>query len=302
MSNTWLLENFNLIKTLIDENRFPNCLIISGNKAIGKRYLAADISKYYLKINPGISLSDDANYKLIKPEDGSKVIKVEQVRELLEKIYLKTDKRIVCIHDAEKMNLSTSNSLLKIIEEPPSGTKFIITTSKISSIIPTIISRSMILKCDNPGSKDINSYINSLESLDVDNYHFLSNLERKKINNSKHEDTLLFIDDFFFDIENVINSEENMINFSKKFSSYNIEQIINLILFYVVKFQKEKIIKHESEKETDNNHVINNYNYEKLNFIYDKLLNIKKNIGIIQNNETILFSICILFKKLAKVS
>ena len=35
-------------------------------------------------------------------------------------------------------------------------------------------------------------------------------------------------------------------------------------------------------------------------FIYDKLVNIKKNINIIQNNETILFSIYILFKKTAK--
>ncbi len=72
---------------------------------------------------------------------------------MLEKIYLKVEKRIICIQDAEKLNASSSNSLLKIIEEPPLGTKFILTTSKLSSIIPTIISRSTVLKCKIPQKK-----------------------------------------------------------------------------------------------------------------------------------------------------
>lgn len=298
----WLIENLNYAKNLIDENKLPNCLIITGNKSIGKNYLADEISKYYLNENSSSILSENSNYKLIKAEDDSKVIKIDQIRDLLDKIYLKSDKRVVCIQDAEKLNINSANSLLKIIEEPPKGTKFIITTSKISSIIPTIISRSTILKCGNPKKEDVNTYLNNLDSVDIDNYYVLSNLNSNNLSSSTYQDKFSLINDFFYGLDDVISSSENIINFSKKFSAYNIEQIINMLLFVVISFQKSKILNNNTEFYKENENIIKYFNTEKLNLIYDKLINIKKNIDIIQNNETILFSICILFKKLSKTT
>lgn len=302
MEHKWLLENFNYAKNLIDEKNLPNCLIITGNKAIGKKDLAEEISKYYLQDELNLTIDDYTNFKVIKAEEGSKIIKVEQIRDFLDKVYLKSDKRIVFIQDADKLNINSANSLLKIIEEPPLGTKFIITTSKISSIIPTIISRSTVLKCNNPTSEDINSYLNYLEEVDIDNYYVLSNLNNKNVSSAYYESKFSLINDFFCDMDDVISSTENIINFSKKFSAYKIEHIINILLFVIINFQKSRLLTNNSKFYEDNDNIIKDYNYKKLNFIYDKLINIKKNIGIIQNNETILFSICILFKKLSKVS
>ena len=110
------------------------------------------------------------------------------------------------------------------------------------------------------------------------------------------------INDFFYGLDDVISSSENIINFSKKFSAYNIEQIINMLLFVVISFQKSKILNNNTEFYKENENIIKYFNTEKLNLIYDKLINIKKNIDIIQNNETILFSICILFKILSKTT
>jgi DNA polymerase III gamma/tau subunit len=247
-------------------------------------------------------ISENVNYKIIRAEEGSKNIKVEQVRDLLEKIYLKTDKRVVCIQDAEKLNVSSSNSLLKIIEEPPLGTKFIFTTSKLSSIIPTILSRSTILKCNNPRPDDINNYLSYLDEIDIDNYYVLSNLNNQYVDSKFYQEKFSLINDFFYDLEDVISSSENIINFSKKFSVYKIEHIINMLLFIIINFQKSNVLENNSKFYSNNNNIIKDYNSKKLDFIYDKLINIKKNIDIIQNNETILFSICVLFKKLSKVS
>ena len=302
MKHKWLVENFDYAKKLIDDNKLPNCLIITGNKSIGKKDLAKEISKYYLGSSSDYDIENNVNYKIIKSEDGSNIIKVDQIRELLEKIYLKSDKRIVFIQDAEKLNVNSSNSLLKIIEEPPLGTKFIITTAKISSIIPTIRSRSTVLKCNNPSNDDINSYFNYLDEIDIDNYYVLSNLNNKNVSSKFYEDKFSLINDFFYDMEDVITSSENIINFSKKFSVYKIEHIINILLFIIINFQKAKILDNNTKFYENNNNAIKDYNSKKLNFIYDKLINIKKNIDIIQNNETILFSICILFKKLSKAN
>ena len=100
----------------------------------------------------------------------------------------------------------------------------------------------------------------------------------------------------------MVSSSENIINFSKKFSAYKIDHIINMLLFVIVSFQKANILNKNTDFYNNNNNIIKEYNSEKLNLFYDKLINIKKNIDIIQNNETILFSICILFKKLSKTS
>ena len=303
MKHSWLLENFNYAKKLIDNNNFPNSLIVTGNKSIGKKDLAKEISKYYLKTNDATKNSGhDINLKIIKAEDGSKSIKIDQIRELLEKIYLKTNKRIIYIEDAEKLNINSSNALLKILEEPPLGTKFIITTSKISSIIPTILSRSTVIKCNNPSQNDINAYLSELEDVDIDNYYVLSNLNSSSVNSSFYEKKFSLINDFFYDMDDVIDSSENIINFSKKFSTCNIEHVINILLFIIINFQKSNLLRNNTSFFDDNDNTLKAYNSKKLNFIYDKLINIKKNIGIIQNNETILFSICILLKKLAKAN
>ena len=182
------------------------------------------------------------------------------------------------------------------------GTKFIFTTSKLSSIIPTILSRSTILKCNNPCPDDINNYLSYLDEIDIDNYYVLSNLNNQYVDSKFYQEKFSLINDFFYDLEDVISSSENIINFSKKFSVYKIEHIINMLLFIIINFQKSNVLENNSKFYSNNNNIIKDYNSKKLDFIYDKLINIKKNIDIIQNNETILFSICVLFKKLSKVS
>ena len=301
MNIPWLEETYIYLKNLIDINNFPNAVIITGNKSIGKNILAEEIAQYYLNYSNEENIVTQ-DYVKISVEEGSKAIKIDQIREVIDKIYFKSDRKIIYIKDADKLNINASNAILKILEEPPAGSKFILTTSKISSLLPTIISRSSIIKCNNPMDADINSYLSKLENVDLDNYYILSNLNSKYVKNNFYEKKFSIINDFFYDLDEVIHSSENIINFSKKFSVYNIEHIINIILFVVVNFQKSIITNKNSRFFDDNENILKAYNYKKLNYIYDKLISIKKNVNIIQNNETILFSICILFKRLSKAS
>jgi DNA polymerase-3 subunit delta' len=49
--------------------------------------------------------------------------------------------RVVILTDAHCMNLSASNAFLKILEEPPEHTVFILITNKISNLLQTVTSR-----------------------------------------------------------------------------------------------------------------------------------------------------------------
>ncbi len=78
----------------------------------------------------------------LKPSGN--IIKVKQIRELLDTIALKPFEartRVVILQDAHTLNPSAGNALLKALEEPPGNTIFILTTVELSSLMPTIISR-----------------------------------------------------------------------------------------------------------------------------------------------------------------
>lgn len=57
--------------------------------------------------------------------------------------------RVKVIHfdQAEKLNSASANAVLKTIEEPPPHAKFVLTTDSPSRILPTILSRCLVVMC-----------------------------------------------------------------------------------------------------------------------------------------------------------
>lgn len=78
-------------------------------------------------------------------------ISVEEVNLLQKKVNLRAyeGKNKVCVFWApELLNVSAANKMLKVLEEPPSNTFFIMVSEKPELVLPTILSRSVILKID----------------------------------------------------------------------------------------------------------------------------------------------------------
>lgn len=76
-------------------------------------------------------------------------IGVDEAEDLLKKINLKSYEggyKIVIIWQADRLNSSASNKLLKLIEEPPKDTVFLLITSNYESIINTIQSRCQLIE------------------------------------------------------------------------------------------------------------------------------------------------------------
>lgn len=93
---------------------------------------------------------------IIKKEDGKNIISIEQIREMQKRMLKKSFfpiYKITLIEGADNMNIEAANSLLKILEEPPTKTIFILTTDNIQSLPDTIKSRCQIVNF-NPVNKD----------------------------------------------------------------------------------------------------------------------------------------------------
>ncbi len=70
-------------------------------------------------------------------------IPVQQVRQVLRWIHTGSsgETRVVILEQADAMQESSRNALLKILEEPPEGVYLILLTTRRSAIMPTILSR-----------------------------------------------------------------------------------------------------------------------------------------------------------------
>ena len=88
-------------------------------------------------------------------------IYVDEAKNIHKKLSLKNYEahyRVVLIWMPERMDLKTSNKLLKLFEEPPKGTIFILVSENASQLLPTINSRMQTIKVADFTTEDIISY------------------------------------------------------------------------------------------------------------------------------------------------
>jgi len=79
---------------------------------------------------------------------GSGLIRIEQIRELRNRMVLTMDRRgirVVIIQPADHMNIYAANALLKLLEEPPDRCCLILIANSTRSMPPTIVSRCQIV-------------------------------------------------------------------------------------------------------------------------------------------------------------
>jgi DNA polymerase III delta prime subunit len=104
----------------------------------------------------------------VEPMGPSRIINVKQIAEsrgsddkfdgtpvsaFLRTGPLQGKSKVVIVQDADRMNSQAGNAVLKMLEEPPEYAKFILTTSAVRSLIPTILSRCLAVPCELPANE-----------------------------------------------------------------------------------------------------------------------------------------------------
>lgn len=143
----------------LQRKRLPNSLLFFGPEGVGKGEAALVVAKALNCLNKNddaceecpscraINRQNFPDVMIFKPDnDGHKI---EQMRILKQSAYLRPmvgKKRVFVIFEADKMRDDASNSLLKILEEPPPFSFVFLLTSNPDMILPTIRSRCLLLQ------------------------------------------------------------------------------------------------------------------------------------------------------------
>ena len=159
---SWQGSFWQRANALLKSQRLPNALLFSGQTGLGKAAFALKWAQRMVCDTPNhhASLKDgsmpcgqcgpccqvrEVSYPglhWLTAEAPSKVIKIDQVREVIEAIQHTCDGwRIVVIEQAEQMNEAAQNALLKSLEEPSARTLFLLLSSQPARLLPTVRSR-----------------------------------------------------------------------------------------------------------------------------------------------------------------
>jgi len=93
---------------------------------------------------------------------ASREIRVDQVRALSDFLGIaayRGGRRVVVLAPAEAMNAIAANTLLKMLEEPPPATIFVLVADALDDVLPTIRSRCVLLQVPVPETKACLSWL-----------------------------------------------------------------------------------------------------------------------------------------------
>lgn len=301
-----MLDNFieeqkiatKILKNAVKKNKVSHAYLLETNGYNKKNQFLLSFVKYLLCPHQYSNFNNCKNcYQCqnIEKNNFSEVehiypdglwIKKEQLMNLQKEFSetgIQSDKRIYIIHEAEKMNSSAANSILKFLEEPEDNIIAILVTDNVHQLLDTITSRCQIisLKKNNFDSKEstIERIKQEVQSTDV------FNQVEDKIILEKIAKTIEFIDYF----------EKNQLDIllytKSKFHEFFVDKNDIILFFSIANLFYLEVLKYKSNQQIiiflDYKNIINNIANtntienltHKIEIIIDAKDNVKYNIN-----------------------
>ena len=125
--------------------------MLTGTNGIGKATLAYKIAKMvYGNVGDFFIVDIDRNIdKDGKSKPDGKVISVYTVRAMIDKMQMSSmsgEWRVILIDSVDQLNTAASNAILKLLEEPPAKTLFLLVVHQLANVLPTVRSRARVEK------------------------------------------------------------------------------------------------------------------------------------------------------------
>ena len=293
-------------------NNLPNSILIHGLSGIGKRTFLNKLVKNILNIEFKDNNLDHhlnlfknnthPNIKIIEKEIDSKTgkiksnITIDQIRRL--KTFLNStttiqnSSKIVIVDSADYLNISSANSMLKILEEPKENTYIFLISNQISLLLPTIRSRCLKIKFN---THNLTNFTNIIK----DNIDEISNEEINfyfELTYGSPGTTILYYNNDFLDIfqlsikcllSNDLDDDKiNLSNILSKLTNDEFNNYLSMLKFILIVANKLKVNR-------DDKSLVNMPNYLELESLSTNLT--KKNLidrfDYLTNNQKELFSL-----------
>ena len=275
------------VKTILSKSLNNNTILHSymfvGDEGIGKQLIAKQFAKMILcqdyehgecnACKSCVEFDGGNNPDFIYIEPDGKVIKIEQIREMQNKIVEKpiiSNKKVYIINNADLMTKEAQNCLLKTLEEPPEYIVIILIVSNENKVLTTIKSRCMKVHFDKIEDSKILKFLKEQYNIQNISQNVLKmcdgsigkclNIKDKLGDYDNIEKIFL---NFGSSLTNVVNSSEILYKNKDNINDYL--DYINVILYNQAKenkYNSEKFIKCIKVVEQAKQRLLSNSNYD----------------------------------------
>ena len=272
-----IYDNFininNKLSELYQSNKMHHCLLLNGQKGIGKCSFSQEFINNQLN-------SNNIYHNSLYIDNGDKrditIDKIRSIKDFVNKSSINNCDKFIIIDSICIANLSAQNSILKILEEPNPGNYFFLICHNINQILATIKSRSYIINCTQLDNEQFKKHISNhnIAKNDID-YLFLSQICNNSVGIAQN-DGLNLIKFYQFFIRSFANKflEDDII----KLISNKDFTINNLLAIY--EFFTLRILKRSANINIDDfyndiaaiDQINKKINYNKLKYIIDDSL------------------------------
>jgi DNA polymerase-3 subunit delta' len=163
---TGLTQGVTLLQRSLERRRLAHAYLFTGHHLGELEALARTLAKTLNCLDPvrvaGVAVDccdqclncrkvdheNHADVHWVRPESKTRVVTIDQMRELSREIQLKpaeAEFKVAVVVAADRLNPQAANSFLKTLEEPPAKSVLILLTTEPQRILETILSRCLRL-------------------------------------------------------------------------------------------------------------------------------------------------------------
>ena len=250
----WQLDQWQHITDLKQKNRLPHALLLVGLEGTGKIKFAQALASALLCQLPGptgfacgtchacrlIEGKTHPNLLIVKPQDKSHIIKVDQIRELnefLQQSALNGEYTIVIIHPAQVMNINAANALLKTLEEPANNSLLILVTPHSENLPRTIISRCQRLAFPKPKTEQALKWLRQElndSGVDAELLLRLAHGAPLTAQQTAEDNFLPLRQEIYQTLPKLLGKPQSILHYAQSLQAHSPLQVIDLILSWVL--------------------------------------------------------------------
>lgn len=189
----WLQNVLDSLKRSHQGSALAHAYILGGTRGLGKKQIAIEIAAFLTCVKPSTEgpcgackscqLNATANHPdvlYLAPKEPGKALTVDQIRRLSDYVHVSSHAggaRVAVLAEADKMNSSASNALLKTLEEPHESTYLFLVTDSPGLLSPTIRSRCQRLTLPTPSLAVSLAWMRTSKGSEFDDQHAISCLK-----------------------------------------------------------------------------------------------------------------------------
>lgn len=161
------------LRTAVQQKKVSHAYLFVGGHGSGKKKIATTFAKYLQCEAPTtepcgqcvscMQVEHQNHPDIIFVSSAKKSLGIDEVREqildTIEILPYQGEKKIYIIPNAHTLTVQAQNALLKTLEEPPSYAIFLLLSEKLETLLPTILSRTVVLQINPLSQKEIGDYL-----------------------------------------------------------------------------------------------------------------------------------------------